>query len=280
MAQREHLIEQIKAKNSFLCVGLDLDQTKFPDFLKKEYGQADVVGFAKRIIEQTHDLAVAYKPNRAFFEAMGLHGMYALEEIYKFLIDWFPDILIIDDAKRGDIGNTGKMYAKASFKLLGADAITVAPYMGKDSVKPFLDHKEKWTILLALTSNKGSEDFQMLQTPTGLSKHYEEVLTKASTWATPEQLMFVVGATKAEMLGEIRSIVPDNFLLVPGVGAQGGSLEEVIEFGMNKDCGLLVNSSRGILYAGNDHGFANAAREEALRMQEVMAKGLQDKGIV
>ncbi|MBL4670418.1 MAG: orotidine-5'-phosphate decarboxylase [Flavobacteriales bacterium] len=266
---KQELINQIKQKKSFLCIGLDTDITKIPQYLLKE--EDPIFEFNKQIIDATKDLCVAYKPNTAFYESLGAKGWESLEKT----IDYIPkDIFTIADAKRGDIGNTSKMYAKAFLETLNFDSVTVAPYMGNDSVEPFLEIKDKWVILLALTSNKGADDFQFFDN--GNEKLFERVLKQSKQWGDDENLMYVVGATRPEMFAEIRSIVPDSFLLVPGVGAQGGSLSEVCKYGMNKDCGLLVNSSRGIIYAGNDENFAAAARNSALQIQKEMAILLEE----
>lgn len=263
------LFSQIKAKSSYLCVGLDTDIQKIPEHLKK--ADDPLFEFNKQIIDATFDHAVAYKPNIAFYEAHGLKGWESLMKT----IEYIPqEAFVIADAKRGDIGNTSKMYARAFFEEMNCDAITVAPYMGEDSVKPFLDFPNKWVILLALTSNAGGKDFQNLHLDSG-EEVYERVLRKSQEWGSAEQLMYVVGATKAEALANIRSIIPDHFLLVPGVGAQGGSLEEVSKYGMNKECGLLVNSSRGIIYADSSESFASIARVKAKELQEEMSKYLE-----
>lgn len=261
----QDLVQQIEKKQSFLCVGLDTAPEKLPEHLKQ---QPDAIfRFNKAIIDATHDVAVAYKPNTAFYEALGLAGWQAFEETVLYLKSKYPEIFVIADAKRGDIGNTSERYAKAFFEQLPCDALTVAPYMGSDSVQPFLNFKDKWVILLALTSNKGASDFQF----TGEEeKLFEKVLETSKQWGDEKQLMYVVGATQAEMFTTIRKHVPNNFLLVPGVGAQGGSLSEVAKYGMTKDCGLLVNASRSIIYAGNGYDFADAARAEALKLQEEM----------
>lgn len=270
---RAELVNQIKAKRSFLCVGLDTDINKIPTFLLKF--DDPIYEFNKQIIAATHDLCVAYKPNLAFYEASGVMGLLSMQ---KSLGQIPENIFTIADAKRGDIGNTSSMYAKSFFEHYGFHSVTVAPYMGSDSVKPFLEFKDKWVIVLALTSNEGAADFQFVDSSSG-EKLYEKVIRKCMTWATPEQLMFVVGATKAESLTNIRVMAPDNFLLVPGVGAQGGSLAEVAKYGMNKDCGLLVNASRSILYASNGEDFAEKAREEAMKMQKEMSTLLDSAGI-
>ena len=261
---RKQLVEQIKAKRSFLCIGLDTDINNIPKFLLRF--EDPVYEFNKQIIAATHDLCVAYKPNLAFYEAEGVNGLLSMQ---KSLAEIPAGIFTIADAKRGDIGNTSSMYAKSFFEHYGFHSVTVAPYMGSDSVKPFLAFKDKWVIVLALTSNEGAADFQFGESSSG-EKLYEKVIRKCMTWGTPEQVMFVIGATKAEHLTHIRAFAPDNFLLVPGVGAQGGSLADVAKYGMNKDCGLLVNASRSILYASNGEDFAEKAREEALKMQKQM----------
>ncbi len=261
------LIEQIQQKKSFLCIGLDVDLSKIPTHLLKE--EDPIFEFNKQIIDATHHLAVAYKPNTAFYEAYGIKGWIALEKTINYINQNYPELFTIADAKRGDIGNTSTMYAKAFFEDLNFDSVTVAPYMGSDSVEPFLAFENKITILLALTSNKGGLDFQGLKT--GKEELYKEVLKTALTWKNSDHLMFVVGATKAEYFSEIRKIVPNHFLLVPGVGAQGGNLQDVCKYGLNKNCGLLINSSRGIIYAGKDENFAKIAELEALKLQQEMA---------
>ena len=264
---KQQLIEQIQKKKSFLCVGLDTDINKIPqDLLTLE---DPVFEFNKQIINKTAEFAVAYKPNTAFYEVYGAKGWQSLERTIQYIKVNYPEIFIIADAKRGDIGNTSANYAKAFFNTLKADALTVAPYMGKDSVEPFLGFEDKWVILLALTSNKGSQDFQYLNT--GDRMLYQQVLHTATTWASSEKMMFVVGATHPEELGEIRKMLPDYFFLVPGVGAQGGDLQTVAKYGLSKDCGLLVNSSRGIIYASNQLDFADRAAEEAQKLQGQMA---------
>jgi orotidine-5'-phosphate decarboxylase len=273
----QRLFEHIRQKRSFLCVGLDTDLAKIPRaLLVTEYPMFE---FNRRIIDATADLAVAYKPNLAFYESQGAAGWISLEMTVGYIKEKYPEILVIADAKRGDIGNTSKMYAKAFFNNLGADAVTVAPYMGEDSVTPFLTYPDKWVVLLALTSNKGSDDFQLLSSTTSNLKLYEEVLKKSQAWGTTNNLMYVVGATKADMLVNIRRIVPEHFLLVPGVGAQGGSLTEVARNGMNNQCGLLVNSSRDILYADVTEQFDKTARSKALALQQEMDVLLKEKGI-
>lgn len=266
---KKDLFGQIKAKSSYLCVGLDTDIQKIPEHLKK--ADDPLFEFNKQIIDATIDYAVAYKPNIAFYEAHGLKGWESLMKT----IEYIPkEAFVIADAKRGDIGNTSKMYARAFFEEMNCDAITVAPYMGEDSVKPFLEFKNKWVILLALTSNAGGKDFQNLTLDSG-EEVYERVLSKSQEWGSAEELMYVVGATKAEALKNIRQIVPDHFLLVPGVGAQGGSLEEVSKYGMNSECGLLVNSSRGIIYKDSSEAFAQVAGQEASSLQQEMSKYLE-----
>ena len=263
---QDQLIKQIRKKNSFLCIGLDVDLDKIPKHLLTE--DDPIFAFNKAIIDATHPLCVAYKPNTAFYEAYGLKGWKSLEKTINYLNEKHPEIFTIADAKRGDIGNTSSMYAKAFLDGLGFDSITVAPYMGKDSVEPFLAIENKHTILLALTSNQGAFDFQTLKVND--QELYKEVITVSKTWKNSENLMYVVGATKAEYLAEIRQIIPNSFLLVPGVGAQGGSLEEVCKFGMNANVGLLVNSSRGIIYASKGEDFAKTAKENAKVIQQQM----------
>ena len=263
---RRQLVEQIRIKNSFLCIGLDVDLGKVPKHLMTE--DDPIFAFNKAIIDATHQLCVAYKPNIAFYEAYGLKGWKALEKTINYLNRNHPEIFTIADAKRCDIGNTSSRYAKAFLVDLGFDSITVAPYMGKDSVEPFLAVENKHTILLALTSNEGAFDFQTLKVEN--KELYKKVIETSKTWKNSENLMYVVGATKAEYLAEIRKIVPDNFLLVPGVGAQGGSLKEVCKYGMNKQIGLLVNSSRGIIYASDGKDFAEAATKKAKALQSEM----------
>ncbi|OCB78396.1 orotidine-5'-phosphate decarboxylase [Flavobacterium crassostreae] len=264
----QHLIDQIKTKKSFLTVGLDVDLNKIPKHLLDL--EDPIFEFNKAIIDATHDLCVAYKPNIAFFEAYGIKGWMALQKTMHYLHTTYPEIFTIADAKRGDIGNTSTMYAKAFFEDLEFDSVTVAPYMGKDSVEPFLAFENKHTIMLALTSNEGAFDFQTIKVDG--KELYKRVLETAKTWKNSQNLMYVVGATKAEYFTEIRKIVPDSFLLVPGVGAQGGSLSEVCKYGMNAQIGLLINSSRGIIYASNGVDFASRARQEALKMQQEMAQ--------
>ena len=272
----QQLIDQIRIKKSFLCIGLDVDLTKIPQHLLEL--EDPIFEFNKAIIDATHDLCVSYKPNTAFYEAYGIKGWQSLQKTINYINEKYPEIFTIADAKRGDIGNTSTMYAKAFFEDLNFDSVTVAPYMGKDSVEPFLAFNDKHTIMLALTSNEGAFDFQTLETNrtpgeverSGAYELYKRVLETSKTWKNTQNLMYVVGATKAEYFTEIRKIVPDSFLLVPGVGAQGGSLSEVCKYGMNDKIGLLINSSRGIIYASNGTDFAEKAREEALKMQQEM----------
>ena len=266
--ERKQLIEQIFTKKSFLCVGLDTDLNKVPKFLLNE--EDPIFSFNKAIIDATAPYSIAYIPNLAFYECYGLKGMEAFEKTITYLKENYPQHFIIADAKRGDIGNTSKMYAQTFFKEYNVDALTIAPYMGEDSVKPFLEYEGKWVILLALTSNKGSHDFQLFEDKEGV-RLFERVLTKSQEWGTTENLMFVVGATQGSLFADIRKLAPNSFLLVPGVGAQGGSLQEVCKYGMNKDCGLLVNSSRGIIYASADENFAEIAGEKAKELQQEMA---------
>jgi len=273
---QEFLFEQIKAKKSFLCVGLDIDLEKIPPHLKAQ--EDPLFSFAKEIIDATHAYAVAYKPNLAFFETYGLKGWHAFDKIAKYLKQNYPQHFVIADAKRGDIGNTATRYAKAFFETYEVDAVTIAPYMGKDAVEPFLAFKGKYGILLALTSNAGAFDFQFTEAEG--EQLYEKVLRLSLEWKGAEQLMYVVGATKASAIASIRKIVPDAFLLVPGVGAQGGSLKAVAEAGLTSQCGLLVNSSRGIIYASQTEDFAATAAREAQKLQEEMAMYLSQKNLV
>ena len=268
---RSQLIAQIKQKRSFLCVGLDTDLKKIPPFLLE--AEDPIFAFNKAIIDATAPYAVAFKPNLAFYEAAGLKGMAAFEQTVRYLKCHYPDVFVIADAKRGDIGNTSAMYARTFFEEYDIDSLTVAPYMGEDSVTPFLGYEGKWVILLALTSNKGSLDFQLTESKDG-ERLFERVLRQSQQWAGADKMMYVVGATRGRMLEDVRKIVPDHFLLVPGVGAQGGSLHEVCQYGMNKDCGLLVNSSRGIIYASQGEDFAEQAAVQARTLQEAMAAEL------
>lgn len=269
---REELIKQIRTKQSFLCVGLDTDIKKIPQHLQ----QADdpIFEFNKAIIDATAPYSVAYKPNLAFYESLGVKGLLAFERTVAYLNENYPEQFIIADAKRGDIGNTSQMYARTFFETYNLDALTVAPYMGEDSVTPFLAYEGKWVILLALTSNKGSHDFQLMEDAQG-TRLFEHVLTKSQTWGNVDNMMYVVGATQGEAFKDIRRHAPNHFLLVPGIGAQGGSLHDVCQYGMNKDCGLLVNSSRGIIYASNGVDFAQVAAEKAREVQEEMDRELK-----
>ena len=269
---KETLFENIKRKGSFLCVGLDTDFKKIPECLLQE--EDPIFTFNKAIIDATADLCIAYKPNLAFYESMGVKGWIAFEKTVKYIKQFYPDQFIIADAKRGDIGNTSAMYARSFFEEMNIDAVTVAPYMGEDSVTPFLNYAGKWVILLALTSNKGSHDFQLTEDQNG-EKLFEKVLRKSQEWADDEQMMYVVGATQGRAFEDIRKIAPNHFLLVPGVGAQGGSLEEVCKYGMNQQCGLIVNSSRGIIYADKTVNFAEGARQAAADLQVQMSNILK-----
>lgn len=268
---RQQLIEQIFTKRSFLCVGLDTDIKKIPQHLQTE--EDPIFSFNKAIIDATAPYCVAYKPNLAFYESYGIKGMLAFERTVNYLKDNYPQHFIIADAKRGDIGNTSTMYARTFFEEYQLDALTVAPYMGEDSVRPFLDYDGKWTIVLALTSNKGSYDFQLTEDKNG-ERLFEKVLRISKAWGSEENMMYVVGATQGRMFEDIRRQIPRHFLLVPGVGAQGGSLHEVCQYGMTKECSLLVNSSRGIIYASNDTHFAEVAGLKAQELQQEMDKEL------
>jgi orotidine-5'-phosphate decarboxylase len=271
------LFEQIKKKNSFLCVGLDTDINKIPEHLKSM--EDPIFEFNKAIVDATEKYTIAYKPNIAFYESLGVKGWVALEKTVNYIKEKYPEQFLIADAKRGDIGNTSSMYAKAFLENMNFDSITVAPYMGEDSVRPFLAYKNKWVILLALTSNKGAFDLQFFKSEEESKHLYEKVLEKSQEWGDENNMMYVVGATKAEMLKGIRDIAPNHFLLVPGVGAQGGSLQEVAKYGMNSHCGLIVNSSRGIIYAGKDKDFAELAAREAKKLQEEMEILLKEHNI-
>ena len=273
----EELFRNIQQKRSYLCVGLDTDYKKIPRILlDKEY---PVFEFNKRIIDATADLAVAYKPNLAFYESLGAAGIMSLEMTITYLREHHPDLFIIADAKRGDIGNTSRMYAHTYFSTLDCDAVTLSPYMGQDSITPFLEWDGKWVILLALTSNDGSSDFQQVELPGG-HRFYEHVIKTTASWGTVDNTMYVVGATKAHMFSGIRKLIPEHFLLVPGIGKQGGSLEEVAKFGMNDRCGLLVNASRSIIYADVTNRFEDAARQEASRLQKQMEQTLIDREMI
>ena len=274
---RQELIQQIKQKESFLCVGLDTDAKKMPQCVFDLHDP--IFEFNKAIIDATAPYCVAYKPNLAFYEAYGVKGMISFENTIKYIKENHPHHLIIADAKRGDIGNTSQMYARTFFEEYDVDALTVAPYMGEDSVTPFLGYEGKWVILLALTSNNGSHDFQLTADVQG-ERLFEKVLKKSQEWGTTDNMMYVVGATQGQMFEDIRKVAPDYFLLVPGVGAQGGSLEEVCRYGMTKDCGLLVNSSRGIIYACSDDHYAEIAGNKARELQQQMAEELKKAGII
>lgn len=269
---RQQLIKQIFDKKSFLCVGLDPDIKKMPPHLLHE--EDPIYAFNKAIIDATAPYCVAYKPNLAFYECRGVEGLTSFEKTVSYLKAHYPDHFIIADAKRGDIGNTSAMYAKTFFEEYDVDALTVAPYMGEDSVTPFLEYKDKWVVVLALTSNKGSHDFQLTEDKNG-EKLFEKVIKTSQSWGTDQNMMYVVGATQGNMFEAIRKVAPHHFLLVPGVGAQGGSLQDVCQYGMTKDCGLLVNSSRGIIYAGQGEDFATAAAKSAMKLQQEMEKELE-----
>ena len=274
---KQQLFEHICRKKSFLCVGLDTDIKKIPQHLLQD--EDPIFAFNKAIIDATADLCVAYKPNLAFYESLGIEGWKAFEKTVRYIKGNHPDQFIIADAKRGDIDNTSEMYARSFFGHLEIDSVTVAPYMGEDSVKPFLNYPGHWVIVLGLTSNKGSQDFQFTTDNNG-ERLFEKVLRVTQNWATDDQLMFVVGATQGKLFTDVRRIAPDHFLLVPGVGAQGGSLQEVARYGMNDRCGLLVNSSRGIIYADKSESFADAARREAEKIQQEMETLLMQKGLI
>ena len=274
---RQQLIEQIKTKKSFLCVGLDTDLKKVPQHILNE--EDPIFSFNKAIIDATAPYCVSYKPNLAFYEAFGVKGLISFEKTVKYLKENYPHHFIIADAKRGDIGNTSAMYARTFFEEYDIDSLTVAPYMGEDSVTPFLGYEGHWVILLALTSNKGSLDFQMTTDEQG-ERLFEKVLKKSQQWGTKDNMMYVVGATQGRMFEDIRKLAPEHFLLVPGVGAQGGSLEEVCRYGRTSDCGLLVNSSRGIIYASTGSDFAEVAGQKAKELQEQMAVQLQSAGVI
>ena len=276
--KKEDLLIQIKTKRSFLCIGLDTDIQKIPKFLLKS--EDPIFEFNKKIIDATNSYCVAYKPNIAFYESLGINGWKALEKTINYINSSYPEIFTIADAKRGDIGNTSSMYAKAYFETLNFDSITINPYMGKDSVEPFLKYKNKHTILLALTSNVGAFDFQTKNIVYNSNKLYEEVIKTSTSWENSNQLMYVVGATKASYLKEIRNIVPNSFLLIPGVGAQGGDLKEVCDNGLNNEVGLLINSSRSIIYASNDTNFDIDAAKNAQEIQSQMGDILSYRGLV
>ena len=269
---RQELIKEIKEKQTFLCVGLDTDIKKIPQHLLHE--EDPIYSFNRASIDATAPYCVAYKPNLAFYECGGLNGWKSLDKTIHYLRENYPHHLIIADAKRGDIGNTSKMYARCFFEEMGVDALTVAPYMGEDSVTPFLEYPDKWVILLALTSNKGSHDFQLTEDATG-ERLFEKVLRQSQQWADADRMMYVVGATQGKLFEDIRKVVPEHFLLVPGIGAQGGSLEEVCKYGLTKDCGLIVNSSRAIIFADSTERFAEVAAEKAKEVQQQMAELLK-----
>ena len=273
---KQQLFENIKRKKSFLCVGLDTDIKKIPEHLLKE--EDPIFAFNKAIIDATADLCIAYKPNLAFYESMGVKGWIAFEKTVNYIKQNYPDQFIIADAKRGDIGNTSAMYARTFFEYDHVDALTVAPYMGEDSIKPFLTYPGKWVILLALTSNPGSQDFQLTEDRKG-ERLFEKVIRKSQNWGTPDNMMYVVGATQGKMFSDIRKCAPENFLLVPGIGAQGGDLQEVCRYGMIADCGLIVNSSRGIIYAGHGTDFDTITSKKARMLQQQMAMELQKIGL-
>lgn len=270
---RQQLFENIKQKKSFLCVGLDTDIKKIPSHLLNE--EDPIFTFNKAIIDATAPYCIAYKPNLAFYESMGVKGWISFEKTIKYLNENYPEQFIIADAKRGDIGNTSAMYARTFFEEMQLDALTVAPYMGEDSVTPFLNYEGKWVILLALTSNKGSHDFQLTEDATG-ERLFEKVLRRSQEWGNADNMMYVVGATQGKMFEDIRKVAPEHFLLVPGVGAQGGSLEEVCRYGMTSQCGLIVNSSRAIIYADSTENYATVATEKAKEVQMQMAALLED----
>ena len=271
------LFEQVKKKKSFLCVGLDTDLSKVPQHLLAS--EDPIFEFNKAIVDATAEFAIAYKPNLAFYEVHGAAGWVSLSKTIKYIRSKHPDIFIIADAKRGDITSTAKMYAKTFFHSVDCDAITISPYMGKDSVSPFLEYKNKWVILLALTSNESFADFQMIENGSG-NRLFEEVIRKSMKWGNEDNTMFVVGATRAELFKDIRKVAPNHFLLVPGVGEQGGSLQEVAEYGMNSKCGLIVNSSRGIIYADSTENFAESAKHKAFMLQQEMHQVLLNAALI
>lgn len=276
---RQQLLEQIQKKRSFLCVGLDTDMKKIPAHLQKLPVQEAIFTFNKEIIDATAPYCIAYKPNLAFYECFGVEGWIAFEKTVAYIREHYPEQFIIADAKRGDIGNTSQLYARSFFEHLDIDAVTVAPYMGEDSVKPFLGYEGKWVICLALTSNKGSQDFQLSTCDGTQERLFEKVLRTAQTWGTPEQMMFVVGATQGKLFEDIRRVAPESFLLVPGIGAQGGSLQEVVQYGMNSQCGLIVNSSRAIIYADSTENYAVVAGQKAAEVAAEMDECLKSKGL-
>ena len=274
----QELVEQIKTKQSFLCIGLDVDLKKIPTYLLSE--EDPIFSFNKAIIDATHQFCVAYKPNTAFYEACGLKGWQALQKTIDYLHDNYPEIYTIADAKRGDIGNTSKMYAKTFLKDMGFDSVTVAPYMGKDSVEPFLSFDNKYVFLLTLTSNSGSEDFQLKEISDSSNKLYEEVILKSKEWKNSHNIMYVVGAKNVKEISRIRKLTPNSYLLIPGVGAQGGSLKDICENGLDNGLKLLVNSSRSIIYSSSGEDYAEKAMLAAAKLQEEMEKYIIDKGII
>ena len=276
--KRTDLVNKILRKGRFLCVGLDPDPAKMPKALADK-GPQGILEFNQAIVDATQGYCVAYKPNLAFYETMGAEGMRVFEETVKYIQEKYPDQFVIADAKRGDIGNTARMYAKAFFEGAGVDAVTVAPYMGEDSVTPFLGFDGKWAVVLALTSNKGSQDFQMIVDKKGV-RVFEDVVLKAQKWGSPVNMMFVVGATRGELIADVRRLAPRSFFLVPGVGAQGGSLEEVCKYGLIDEVGLLVNSSRGIIHASNGDDFAEMADLKARELAAQMKQILKDNGLI
>lgn len=275
---RKQLFNLIRKKESFLCVGLDSAIEKIPPHLLES--DDPVFEFNKEIIDATIDVTVAYKPNLAFYESRGVNGWKSFEKTVSYLNQFKDEVFVIADAKRGDIGNTSSQYAKAFFEHHQCDAVTVAPYMGEDSVKPFLNFDNKWVILLALTSNKGAFDFQFLKDSDQNIELYKTVLNTSQKWGSPDNMMYVIGATKAEMIGDLRNIIPDHFLLVPGIGAQGGDFEKVVQYGMNKQCGLLINSSRGIIFASSNTDFAEEARKNASELQQQMSMALKNSKLI
>ena len=276
---RQQLFEQIQKKRSFLCVGLDTDIKKIPAHLQTLPVQEAIFTFNKAIIDTTAPYCIAYKPNLAFYECFGVEGWMAFEQTVRYIREQYPEQFIIADAKRGDIGNTSQLYARSFFEHLDIDAVTVAPYMGEDSVKPFLGYDGKWVICLALTSNKGSQDFQLTTCDATQERLFEKVLRTAQTWGTTDQMMFVVGATQGKLFEDIRKVAPESFLLVPGIGAQGGSLQEVVKYGMTDQCGLIVNSSRAIIYADGTENFAKVAGQKAAEVAAEMDECLKSKGL-
>ena len=276
---RQQLFEQIQKKRTFLCVGLDTDIKKIPAHLQNLPVSEAIFAFNKAIIDATEPYCIAYKPNLAFYECFGTEGWIAFEQTVRYIREQYPNQFIIADAKRGDIGNTSQLYARSFFEHLDVDAVTVAPYMGEDSVKPFLSYDGKWVICLALTSNKGSHDFQLTICDGSNERLFEKVLRTAQTWATEDQMMFVVGATQGQLFDDIRKVAPKSFLLVPGIGAQGGSLEDVVRWGMTDQCGLIVNSSRAIIYADSSENYAVVAGQKAAEVAAEMDKCLQSKGL-